>query len=397
VAIRAQQLAAVILCLGFATEAPGEVFVLRNNGRVEGELVNATETPREKYVIRTAAGGTVTLARQQVARVLTQSPAEEEYDQIRPQFADTVEAQWEIAQWCLHNGLPTERKVHLRRIIELAPDHAEARRALGYTKVGDEWKTQAQRMTERGLVRYRGRWRFPQEVALIEERKQQEVTEKGWYRDIKRWLGWLDTQRAQQAVDNIREIDDPNAVPALAQYLEDDLPEHVKLLLIEALAAIDNPAAVDALGRNSLADANHEVRLTCIDHLKKQPRPAIVKLYIQSLGSKDNAIINRAAIGLKEMNDRTAIRPLIDALQTTHRTKIRQGSPGGIGAGFGGPGGGGLSVGGQSKVVESHLRNPAVLEALVTLSGVNLGYDEQAWKHWLSTEKPPAELDARRD
>ena len=54
---------------------------------------------------------------------------ETEYERIRPTYADTAEAQWELAQWCREHKLPAQRTVHLRRVIELDPEHVEARRA----------------------------------------------------------------------------------------------------------------------------------------------------------------------------------------------------------------------------------------------------------------------------
>ena len=36
--------------------APGEVFILKGGGRVEGELLNPDQSPRASYVVKTASG-----------------------------------------------------------------------------------------------------------------------------------------------------------------------------------------------------------------------------------------------------------------------------------------------------------------------------------------------------
>ena len=87
-------------------------------------------------------------------------------------IADTAAAQWELAQWCREHKLSAEREVHLRRVIELDPDHVEARRALGYSKIDGQWTTQEEAMTKRGYVRYKGQWKTPQEVEIAEEQAE---------------------------------------------------------------------------------------------------------------------------------------------------------------------------------------------------------------------------------
>ena len=114
--------------------ARAEVFVLSTGGRVVGELVNRDENPRKKYIIELEDGSRVTLDAAQVEQV--QRPKAEllEYEKIRADYPDTVEGQWALAEWCREKKLPAQRDTHLKRIIELDPDHADARRALGYNK-----------------------------------------------------------------------------------------------------------------------------------------------------------------------------------------------------------------------------------------------------------------------
>ena len=94
-----------------AISACADNFLLTNDGQVTGELLNRDESPRQKFVVRTADGATITLEKVQVKQVVTQSAAELEYERIAPTFADTVEDQWRLAEWCKEKSLPRGRQI----------------------------------------------------------------------------------------------------------------------------------------------------------------------------------------------------------------------------------------------------------------------------------------------
>ena len=113
------QLTAIVLIAfgvgGGISSTRAENFLLVNDGQVSGELLNREETPRQKYVIRTADGATITLDKAQVKQVVTQSAAEAEYEKIAPTFADTAEDQWRLAEWCKEKSLARGKQVALER------------------------------------------------------------------------------------------------------------------------------------------------------------------------------------------------------------------------------------------------------------------------------------------
>ena len=117
-------------------------------------------------------------------------------------------------------------------------------------------------------------------------------------------------------------------------------------------------------------------------------------------------MINLAGFALGRMKDPSAIGPLIDALVTVHKFKIvKPGGDNAMSSTFGtGPGGKGarrrheLSAGGGPTMIRQAIRNQAVLDALVALTGQNFNFDKQAWKYWYAAQKKPRDvLDARRD
>jgi hypothetical protein len=391
----------VVVLWGFAGAAAGEVFVLVGGGRLEGELLNPEEKPRRTYVVQVAPGAEVTLEAAQVEQVLSVRPDEREYEKIRHRYPDTVSGQWALAQWCRQQRLLTQRDTHLERILELDPNHVEARRALGYSQIDGQWMKRDEVMLQRGYVRYKGRWRTRQEIELIEGKRKQELAEKEWSQKVERWRGWLAGDRAEAARQNILAIDDPAAVKALAAVLRNDSLQPARLLYIEALAKIGTPDALKALAVMAVEDPVEEVRLTCLDYLQKKKDPEVVDYFVGKLRSKDNRTVNLAAIALGRLKDPSAVGPLIDALVTSHKFKVGQGSPGSISTSFstGGPGAGsgGLSIGGGPKIYTRQIPNQAVLDALVALTGRNFNFDERAWKAWFAGQKRSEAADARRN
>lgn len=383
-----------------ASPARAEVFLLAGGGRIEGKLLNRDQSPRETFAIETASGR-VTLEKSQVEQVLVPRSAELQYEQIYPTFPDTAEGQWKLAAWCLEQGLTVQRKAHLERVIELDPDHAEARRALGYSKIDGRWTTQEELMRNRGYMRYRGRWLLPQEVELLKKKESSEKAEKEWAQKVERWQNNLGTDRDASAREGLRMIEDPNAVKALSLVMKREKREQAKLLYIEALARVNTPEAFRILAKTSIEDPSDEVRLSSVEALRKTKSHDIVAFYVGQLKSKDNSYVNRAAVGLSHMGDRTAVAPLIDALVTVHRFRIgpANSNPGSISTTFSpnGGGGGGLSMGGGPKIIKKDIQNQAVLDALVMLTSANFGFEIRQWKSWFAAQKQRETLDARRN
>jgi len=404
-------------CLGIALSAvvllaqrtaTAEIFVLHNGGRVVGKVLNPEERPRRKYVVEVVTGGQITLSVSQVKQKLPTRPAELEYERIRPQYADTVEGQKALADWCYNNRLLKQRKAHLKRICELDPDHLEARRLLGYQKYNGEWVTRDERMAKEGYRSYKGRYRTLQEIELMERRRKDDLAQKEWYRKILRWRESLWTDRDPEARQSLLAITDPYAVDALTKNLKKEKVPQARLLYVEILGNIGSGAANQALCAAVIEDPVEEVRLTCLDHLAKVKRPAVTEFFVKELKHKDNRIVNRAAIALGKIGDPSAVAPLIDALITIHKFKeVKKGGDGAMtstfGTGPGGsgaPGGGGLSMGGSPKIYRVPFRNSDVMDALVALTGQNFNFDQPTWKRWYTLQQQQGAaglINSRRD
>lgn len=385
-------------------EAKPIVALLKSGGQVEGEWLNPERSGDQAYVVETRAGVRLTIDAARVQKVVREQPFKAEYEKLRPTFADTPEGQWELAEWCRKHHLSDQRRDHLERVIELDKDHAPARYALGYGKFGGQWKSQKEELLSRGYVEdpKSGKMVLPQVLEERERRAEIDTAERDWKQKISRWRDQLAGSHRGRAFDaerSIASVTDPNAVPALRDQLKDERLEPVRKLYIDTLAQIDSPAAVRVLADLSLYDENPELRMTCVDHLAKNPQPALVEYLIGKLHAKENPIINRAAVGLSHLNDQRAVRPLIDVLLTEHKDVVSSNPNNQTAASFSPDGTlGGFSAGNSRRVVKYWLKNPEVLDALISLTGgTNFEYNQPAWKHWYTQVHKMDQIDLRRD
>jgi hypothetical protein len=282
--------------------------------------------------------------------------------------------------------------------VELDADHAQARRALGFTKIDGRWSRREDEMQKRGMILYKGAYRTEQEIKLMETKREQELLEKDWFQKVNRWRGWLSGGRFDAGRNSLLTIDDPAAVKALVHVLRNDREAVVRLLFAEALAKFPAADAVKALATTALDDPNEEVRLTCLDYLAKRPNPEAVSYFCgkDGLKSKDNVAVNRAGVALGKLRDPSSIAPLIDALVTTHKYKITSGSNR-TSAGFGSGGPGGFSFGSSTRIVSESKANQSVLDSLAAMTGQNFNFDQREWRNWFAMQKKRETVDARRD
>lgn len=263
----------------------------------------------------------------------------------------------------------------------------------------DGTRTAAERMADLGLIRYRGAWRTAQEITLIERDEAATVAAKQWRVKLDRLRRQLDQPAvADRAAEELREISDPLAVAALAAALASEPVLRVRSWYLESLARIRTPDAVTVIVATARDHADAETRILAVERLVAIGPHQAVPTLVAALASADNAQVNRAAEALGRLGVPTAIGPLIDALETRHAAVIGGGQPAGSTSATFTPQGGGLSMGGGPKPTVVSVRNAAVLEALVTLSGQNFEWNPQAWRAWLINERAlPRDFDPRRD
>jgi hypothetical protein len=385
----------------FSDAARADVFELENGGRVEGRVVSSANADKSKYVIDLKAGGRLTIPRSQVTRIDATSDTEAEYQKRARSAPDTVDAHWQLSEWCRERKLLTHMKQHLARILELDPNHEKARTLSGFKQENGEWMTRDDVMASRGMVLYKGQYVTPQHVELLERQQQAKETGADWAKNIerlRRWLTGRQEDRVAEAHAELQAIRDPEAAEAVVEALQREKNPELKRLWLEILSHLDHRAAVDALVDRSLADPDEEVRYQSLEYLIKSGRPGLVMPYIRALKNRDNEIVNRAGAALGQIGDRDAAGALIDALITTHTIKISDANPDQIATTFSSDGSAFSFGGGGPQVVRKNIQNPAVLNALVTLAGgASFDYDQAQWRRWLAAQAKQNAIDVRRD
>jgi hypothetical protein len=264
--------------------------------------------------------------------------------------------------------------------------------------VADETPQRAQKelMAARGYVRHRGAWRTVQEIDLIERNERASLAQKEWGRRLEKLRRDADRPAtADRAAEEIREISDPFAVPALTAAAGKETNPTVRRWYVEALARIGSADAMRALVAIALDHPDPETRIAAVERLEKLGPQFAAPLLTAALGSGDNAQVNRAAEALARLGGAEAIAPLIAALQTRH--VVGADAPDGQMSATFTPSGGGLSMGGGPKQSVVVARNAQVLEALVAITGTNHQWDVDAWRRWHAARNaPPAGFDPRR-
>jgi PBS lyase HEAT-like repeat len=393
-------IATLLTSLPFAAATHADVVELAGGGRLEGKLLPTDETNKSTYTIDLATGGRVTIARSQVTKIDPITADEAEYQKLARSSPDTVDAHWKLAEWCRDHKLRGQRQRHLERILELDPNHAQARSALGFQQRNGEWMNRDDVMAARGMVLYDGRYVTPQQVELLEQQKDSRVTQADWrnrIEQLRRSLTGRRQERSAQALTEIRSIRDPQAADAIVEVLRRESAPDLKRLWIEVASQIDSRATIDALVHLSLVDQDDDIRHLSLEYLIKSGRPGLATPYIRSLKDKDNVIINRAGAALGQIGDRDAIGPLIDALITKHKVKISDANPDQHAYTFS-KDGGGFSFGGSApQAIVQPMRNPAVLDSLVKLAGTSFDYDQVQWRGWLAAQAKATAIDVRRD
>ena len=385
----------VVLCMAVGWVGRGaaaDLFVLRQGGRLRGTWLNRQEPPPAQYAILTEEGAVLKLDASEVRLALPQDAKTAEYERRLERCVDTVTGHWELAEWCREQGCKDQRESHLQRILDLDPDHAGARHALGYSQLGGQWVTRDGIQQRRGYQRYAGRWRLPQEIELIEASQGSEQAQKRWLAQMVRWREMLNTSAAREAHQGFEGIRDPQAVRGLATLLKQEAYRQVKLLYVDALERIGTPPAIDALVDGTLQDPDEEIFHACLEKILRLRPPNVEKRYVAALRDESNVRVNRAAYALGQLRETSVLSPLIGALVTTHTIVIPKASDA-YTATFartdgGSPlGGTGFSAGGEPLVISQTVNNQEVLTALIRLSGgVNYGFDKQAWQYWLDNE-----------
>ena len=406
-----------VLCCSGVTQA--DLIRLSNGGELRGELQESPARDASQLVIRTLTGAVVSVSRDQVEFTARRPSRVEDYETRARNAPDTVDGQWELAEWCRLNRLGRERAVHLERIIQLDPEHRAAHRGLDHVFEDGAWLPREELMQRKGYVRYKGRYISREERDLHAKSDAQRQREREWYRRIRLWhkrLTGRDAGRRSEALAEFRQIRDPAAIDGLTRIMSGDSSDEVRRLMIDVLDRIPGNEPVAALVRQSIYDSSRELRSDALHAIDEQQFSPAVDLYVRELGHSLNPVVRRAAKSLATVGDRRVVPQLIEALVTRHRYRVRVADTASIGFGTDGS----FRFGPQPVRIPAEIdlmlrtgqlpdgvivltppgttrtklvtvsydhRNKEVLSLLRALTEEDFGYDERTWRMWYRAEK----------
>ncbi|MBI5765591.1 MAG: HEAT repeat domain-containing protein [Planctomycetes bacterium] len=359
----------------------------------------------------TSRSGTHDIEKERVLKIEPGPTQSDEYERELKKHADSAAGHFELACWCDYKGMKSEQLKHLKRVIELDPDHADARKALGYVRQGKDWVKAKSAKTLSDEER-ENRRKAKEQDAIIRKKLAE------WHVKIQAIKsGRLDASRndasRKQFADGraqIMGIRDPFAIGPLAEVLSrGDVP--TRQLLVEALARFEQDEAVMNLIVLALLDPDAGVRASAGDALAARKDLRIADAVRRAMYSEREGTIRHAAVALGRLKAMEAVPDLVSML-STERVGVERvsdaiyldsiiyvfGRPVGYsyggsyliyqpnGIGCMGPGALVGAVDHYEVAIKSVYRTE-VQEALIAITGQNFGFDRDAWMDWWDKRK----------
>ncbi|HEU4339552.1 MAG TPA: hypothetical protein VFS19_05750 [Planctomycetota bacterium] len=159
---------AAALALILASPAWADEVLLRNGHKVVG-----IQTEEKDRIIVETGYGTVSFPREEVVSVTKGDTLLHAWPGRFAEIEKSTNASdfTKLAAWARESGMPRYVNSLMRRALELDPENADARAALGYVKHEGKWLTVAEHRKAQGDVQEGGKWVNALEKALAERRK----------------------------------------------------------------------------------------------------------------------------------------------------------------------------------------------------------------------------------
>jgi hypothetical protein len=126
---------------------------------VGGSVIEGKAIRQGDKVIVELSGGQIAVDAESVERI---ERSESDVDRFERRYAalgkSDVAARVALADFCRDRGLREREERLLREVIEISPDHHEARTRLGFVRDRDTWISREEHARAQGLVEYEGRF-----------------------------------------------------------------------------------------------------------------------------------------------------------------------------------------------------------------------------------------------
>lgn len=398
----------VAFCLLTVSAAIADTVVLKEGGRVSGHV----RVSRTEVVVRIRPGMEVSFPKEQVKEIIFEKTAHEKFKRRIEKLAPGDAAGlYSLGLWAKAKGLKEEAARCFREVVELEPDHAGARKELGYMRHEGKWMLLEEAMRKKGLVNYKGRWVTPEEKEQLEKEGRTREVRKH-VRHLITLLATGDRAAAQRAAQKYALIDDPAAVPVLAHGARHHKGQ-IRLLTVRTYGNFEPRLVTEPLVERAVADPRERIRAEAVKVLRKiKSRTAYIKILKDFYYNPDGDLRLLSMEALGALKDRNSVAPLIESVAYEARRVVRvsAGAPdtfvgtqsrkvigyrrvadsfgrvvdvpiiGTVTSGFG-------SSGTVTKVVDDVIFNLGARLALKAITGQDFNYAKNEWRQWWKENK----------
>src|SRR5688572_10463318 len=324
--------------------------------------------------------------------------------------AKTAQDRFAVALWCRENGLLPEARAQFREAARLDPELAAAREALGDRKVDGRWVPSEEALAAKGLVQHDGRWMLPEEKAILAapaEEKARLAREGDRARRLLETIAGGDERQARMAREALASVDAKAKVPPLAFALRAK-QKALRILAAEELGRLKDPRAFRALVVRAVRDPEADVRAACVDAAKAFGDPNLLAPFARTFTTAESAPVRAAAAeAIGRTGNIRGVAVLVYSLEAHgggQRSYIYAANQLSFIQDFdvevaqtafiADPQVGVLQDGAvlDVKVVatewySTRVERHAIVDALRTLSGADIGDDPKAWRAWMKANR----------
>lgn len=190
-----------------------------------------------------------------------------EYFKLRDAKTLDIEGNRRMAFWCQAHQLPEMANVHWKAVVAVSLDDAQARKALGHKRIGNNWFT-------------------PEELDRASKDYQREKSSlKDWMPKVRKLVLKLQSSDTKLKIEGMKDLEGvhgEDAIPAL-KYGVVQLEPTIALLLVNKIKSIRCKASCLALCDIALSDANSEVGRSAIEGLRQYDERLYVPDLLQTL------------------------------------------------------------------------------------------------------------------
>ena len=396
--------------LGLAWSSPaGRADIIRlKSGRLEGKIISRANG---RVKIRVANGGFITTVDEdEIVAVEKRKTVRDIYEDMAKELGPKdAEGHYALAVWCRRHNLRDEMMAELVAALKINPDHAGARKDLGYVRTDGGWARREEAMRAKGMVLVDGRWVTKAAAETLERQEKNRRLVRAINTAVSR-IRSAPSAKAKQWEEKLANFDDRSLAWKVLSLLDHRL-EAVRRAACSSLARMRHHDAIPRLLLRMLTDSKQSVRDAALAALRQLDHErACDVLYETIVGVKLRPIKGRSdqkwakrtyrriAVALGVLGDVRSVPLLIETLYP----RVEIGGRSAITTGTGGTRtvtqtarGGPTAVdvvqgttffgGGTAQPVprgDKYYFNAAAEEALKSLTGKDLGVLPRDWRKW---------------